>query len=46
VHVASSRRLHRVEAEDGRVGVTGYIGPFYPKIIVSSVLGPSGIVVF
>jgi hypothetical protein len=35
VHVASSWRLHRVEAEDGWVDVTGYVGPFYSKIVVS-----------
>jgi hypothetical protein len=35
-----------VEAEDGRVSVTGCVGPFYPKIVVSSVLGPRGILVF
>jgi hypothetical protein len=28
VHVASSYRLRRVEAEDGRVDPTGYVGPF------------------
>jgi hypothetical protein len=44
--VASSRRLHQEKAEDERVDVTGYIGPFYPKIIISNVLGPRGIVVF
>jgi hypothetical protein len=46
VHMASSRRLHQVEAEDRRVDTMGCIGPFYPKIVVSSVLGLRGIVVF
>jgi hypothetical protein len=46
VHVASSRRLRREEAEDGRVDATDCVGPFYPKIISSSVLDPRGIVVF
>jgi hypothetical protein len=35
-----------VEAEDGRVDATGCVGLFYPKNVVSSVLGPRGIVVF
>jgi hypothetical protein len=38
--------LHQVEAEDRRVDTMGCIGPFYPKIVVSSVLGLRGIVVF
>jgi hypothetical protein len=46
VHVASSRRLHREKAKDGRVDASGYVRPFHPKIAVSSVLGPRGIVVF
>jgi hypothetical protein len=46
VYVVSSWRLYREEAEDGCVDVMDYIGPFYPKIIISSVLGPSDIVVF
>jgi hypothetical protein len=46
VHVVSSWRLHREEAKDGRVDMTGCAGPFYTKIAVSSVLGPRGIVVF
>jgi hypothetical protein len=46
VHVASLRRLCREEAEDRRVDATGCVGPFYPKIDVSSVLCPRGIVVF
>jgi hypothetical protein len=39
VHVASSQRLHRVEAEDGWVDVMGCVRPFYPKIIDLYVLG-------
>jgi hypothetical protein len=35
VHVASSWRLRRVEAEDERVDVTGCVRLFYPKIVVS-----------
>jgi hypothetical protein len=34
VHMASSWRLHRDEAEDGRVNVMRCIGLFYHKIIV------------
>jgi hypothetical protein len=44
--MASSRRLRREEVEDGRVDTMGYVGPCYPKIVVSSVLGSRGIVVF
>jgi hypothetical protein len=44
--VASSRRLHQEKAKDERVDVTGYVGPFYPKIVISNVLGSRGIVVF
>jgi hypothetical protein len=46
VHVASSQRLRREEAEDGRVDAMSYVGHFYPKIIISSVLDSRGIVVF
>jgi hypothetical protein len=46
VHVASSRRLHRVETEDGRVDATECIRPFYPKITVFYVLDPRGNLVF
>jgi hypothetical protein len=46
VHVALSQRLHRVEAEDGRVDAICCVGPFYPKIIVFYVLGPRGNFVF
>jgi hypothetical protein len=43
VHVASLRRLRRVEAENGWVDATGYIGPFYPNFIVFYVLDRRGI---
>jgi hypothetical protein len=43
VHVASSRRLRWVEAEDGRVDAMRYIRPFYPNFVVFIVLGPKGI---
>jgi hypothetical protein len=46
VHVALSRRLCRVKAEDRQVDTMCYVKLFYPKIVVSNVLGPSGIVVF
>jgi hypothetical protein len=46
VHVTSSWRLHREKTEDGRVDAMGCVRAFYPKITVSSVLGPRGIVVF
>jgi predicted membrane-bound mannosyltransferase len=46
VHMASSWRLCREEAEDGWVDVTDCFGPFYHKIVVFSVLGSSDIVVF
>jgi hypothetical protein len=46
VHVESSWRLRREEAEYRRVDTTDYVGPFYPEITVSSVLGPRGIVDF
>jgi hypothetical protein len=39
-------RSRGIEAEDGWVNVTGYIGHFYSKIVVSSVLDHRGIVVF
>jgi hypothetical protein len=45
VHVASSRRLCRVEADDGRVDAMGYVGPFYPNFAVFYVLGPMSILV-
>jgi hypothetical protein len=46
VRVASSQRLRRDEAEDGRVDTTGYIRPFYSKIIVFYILDPRGNLVF
>jgi hypothetical protein len=46
IHVASSQKLHREEAEDRRIDVTGYIGSFYHKIVIFSVLGTTCIVVF
>jgi hypothetical protein len=33
VHVASSRRLRRVEAKDGRADTMGCTGPFYPPTL-------------
>jgi hypothetical protein len=35
VHVASSLRLHRVEAKDGHVDATGYIRSFYTNFTIS-----------
>jgi hypothetical protein len=46
VHMASSRRSCRVEAEDERVDVMGCVGPFYLNIVVFIVLGLKGILVF
>jgi hypothetical protein len=46
VHVAPSRRLHRVQTEGGRIDAMSCIGPLYPRIVVFYVLGSSGIVVF
>jgi hypothetical protein len=46
VHVASSQRLCRVEAEDARVDAMTCIGPFSPNFAVFYVLGPRGILVF
>jgi hypothetical protein len=46
VHVASSRRLRRVEAEDGRIDAMDCVGLFYPKITILYVLGPRGNLVF
>jgi hypothetical protein len=45
VHLVSSWKLRRGQIEDGQVNAMGCIGPFYPKIIISIVLGPMGIVV-
>jgi hypothetical protein len=44
--MASSQRLYRVEAKDGWVNAMGYVRTFYPKIVVFSVLGPRGNLVF
>jgi hypothetical protein len=38
VHVASLKRLRRVEAQDERGDKMNCVGPFYSKITVSSVL--------
>jgi hypothetical protein len=46
VHVASSWRSRADEAENGRVDVTGCIGPFYPNFVIYVVLGPRGVLVF
>jgi hypothetical protein len=46
VHVASSLRLRRVEAEDGWVDAMGCIGPLYPNFAVFVVLDHRGILVF
>jgi hypothetical protein len=46
VHVESSQRSRGVEAEDGRVDATDYIGFFYPNFVIFIVLGPRGILVF
>jgi hypothetical protein len=45
MHVASSRRLCQVEAEDGWVDATGCVRPFYPNFVIFYVLGPMGILV-
>jgi hypothetical protein len=42
VHVASSQRSHRDEAEDGRVDATECIRLFYPNFVVFIVLGHKG----
>jgi hypothetical protein len=39
MHVASSRRSHGDEAEDGWVDAIGCIGLFYPKFVIFFVLG-------
>jgi hypothetical protein len=46
VHVASSWRLHRVEAEDGWVDATDHVRPCYPYFVVFIVLDHRGILVF
>jgi hypothetical protein len=46
MRVTSSQKLHQEETEHGRIDTTGYVRPFYPKIIVSSVLYHSRIIIF
>jgi hypothetical protein len=46
VHVASSQRLCRVQAEDGCVNATCCIGSYYPYFTVFIVLCPRGSLVF
>jgi hypothetical protein len=46
VHMASSQRLRRVKAEDGRIDATGRIRSFYHNFAVFYVLSLRGIVVF
>jgi hypothetical protein len=46
VHVASSQRLHHVEAKDGWVNMMGCVRPFYSNFAIFYVLGPRGILVF
>jgi hypothetical protein len=46
VHVALSQMLRRVDAGDGRVDATGFIGPCYLYFIIFIVLGPRGNLVF
>jgi hypothetical protein len=45
VHVTSSRRLRKDEAEDGRVDAMSCIGLFYPYFTVFIVLCPMSILV-
>jgi hypothetical protein len=45
MHVAPSRRLHRVEVKDRWVDATGCVGPCYPCFAIFILLGPRGIVV-
>jgi hypothetical protein len=46
VHVASSRRSPRDEAEDRRIDAMGCIGLFYPNFVVFIVLVPKSNLVF
>jgi hypothetical protein len=41
-HMASSRRSHGDEAEDGRVDAMGCIRLFYPNFVVFIILGHKG----
>jgi hypothetical protein len=45
VHVTPSQRLRRRQDKDGRVDVTGYVGPCYPCFAVFFLLGRRGIVI-
>jgi hypothetical protein len=40
--VTLSQRLRRIEAEDGRVDATGYVGPLYPNFAIFLVLVHKG----
>jgi hypothetical protein len=46
MYVTSSWRLGRVEAENRRVDVMGYIGPLYPNFAIFILLGHRGILFF
>jgi hypothetical protein len=46
VHVESSRKLHQVEAKNGRVDAMGCVGPYYPNFAILYVLCTRGILVF
>jgi hypothetical protein len=46
VHVASSRRLRRAEAEDGWIDAMCCVGPFYPNFTVFYVLDIMSILLF
>jgi hypothetical protein len=46
VHVTSSRRLRRVQAEDRRIDATDCVRPFYSNFTVFYVLVSRGILVF
>jgi hypothetical protein len=45
MHMTPSQRLRRRQVEDGRVDVTGCIGPYYPTFTVFNVLGHRFIIV-
>jgi hypothetical protein len=46
VHVTSSRRLRRVQAEDRRIDATDCVRPFYSNFAIFYVLVSRGILVF
>jgi hypothetical protein len=46
VHVVSSQMLRGVEGEDGLVDAMGYVGLFYPKIVIFYVLSHMANLVF